>query len=487
MADDLVGKTIAEKYRIESLITPGHAGDLYRATHTLMDKPVIVVLMPAASGADMDAMQRFFDAAKAAARVVHPNILNVTDFGRDAGGHAYAVCDAATGETLKQAIHREGQMDASSAAALAEQIAAGLTAAHGTGIIHGNLTAGQVLLADPGDGTTVGKVFGFETPNPINASDDVTATAAADFAYIAPEQCAGADDADERGDIYSLGVILYEMLAGVVPFSGEKPTDVMLKHIEEMPAPLVAFRKDLPDVIEPIVLKAVAKAPELRYQTAEGFSEDLRSFILGTPATKAAAAGGFWKTTVMVLVGVAALASALIYATYTSRTEPATVLQPDVNGMPVQPIGPATGTEEQMLAAMSAMSAGDANAELTAPDTLPGGDGYNPWATGVPPPGAPQYIPPGGQVYTLDPNTGSQFMPPDGGVVLVPVPANTNTATRPSPTPARSPGANANTAPARTPTPAPTQERTPPPRATRTPAVRDTPDTSDEPGEGAPR
>ena len=127
-----------------------------------------------------------------------------------------------------------------------------------------------------------------------------------------------------------------------------------------------------------------------------------------------------------VIIGITLLGGALIYATYTKQTIPVTQLQPDANGQPVQPINPATGAEEQTLAAMPGSIPGSmSNTDLMAqpPGTLPGGDNYNPWATGAPPPGAPlpTYIPPGGQVYTIDPNNPSQFCRTTERV-LVPVP-----------------------------------------------------------------
>jgi hypothetical protein len=156
-----------------------------------------------------------------------------------------------------------------------------------------------------------------------------------------------------------------------------------------------------------------------------------------------------WQTAFIVLFGISVLAVALIYATSSKKTDPTVQLQADAGSLPVQPIGPATGAQEESLARLPSMTDAEimatANSMAQPPGTLPGGDGYNAWANGgAPPPGAPpaQYVQPGGQYYTIDPNTGSPFMPSDGGVVLVPVPVNTNTAVKPSPTP-KNPAANA--------------------------------------------
>ncbi len=487
MADDLIGTTIAGKYRIDSFTLSSENGDLYAATHVLTERPIGLRVLPKVRSSQRDAATRFFDSARASAKFLHPNALNIADFGTDENGNSYAVCDDVKGGTLKATILRDGQMTVATVVEIAKQVAAALAEAHTAGIVHQNLTAENVLLAEQSDGSVTSKVFDFATPNAIERSGDVIEASATDFAYLAPEQCAGGEVADARGDVYSLGVIIYEMLAGVVPFTGEKPTDVMLKQIEEPPAPLSVFRTDVDPGFEKIFLKAMSKNPEMRQQSAREFYDELAAYSGdGSTASAAASGGNFWRTAFMVLIGVAALASALIYATSVQRTEPTTVLQPDANGLPVQPINPATGIEEQALASMPTYATDSLDGQpLTAPDSLPGGDNYNPWATGVPPPGAPpQYIPPGGQLYTIDPNNPSQFMPNEGGVILVPIPANTNTNVKPTPSP-RSSGSNTNTAPAETPAPTrsatPRQTPSPKPPASRPPANSPADD-----GEGEP-
>lgn len=220
------------------------------------------------------------------------------------------------------------------------------------------------------------------------------------------------------------------------------------------------------------------------------FAEDLELLSGGVPVQQKAAAApkrNIWQTAFIVLAGISLLAVALIYATSTKKTDPTTQLQADAGSLPVQPIGPATGAQEESLAKLPAMT----DAEIMAvqnsntalpPDSLPGGDGYNAWANGgAPPIGAPpqQYVPPGGQYYTLDPNNpGSQFMPPDSGVILVPVPANTSTTTaKPSPTP-KTQSANT-TQPTPAPATTPKPMATPPKPATSQPN-KDKPATTDK-------
>jgi len=467
MANSLTGTIIAEKYRLGDLLRSGEHGDLYEARHVLMDKPVSVRVLRPGVAADSENVEKFFASAKSASKISDPHIHNITDFGTDSEGFVYAVYEPLEGRSLKSVITEDGTFPVHTAIEAATQIAAGLSAAHAAGQIHGNLSTDNVMLTGS-EGISV-KVVEFGSPNPLIEERSEPA----DFAYLAPEQCSGSDAPDERGDIYSLGVILYEMLAGVPPFTGEKPSDVMVKHIEEMPPSLATFRNDIPESLEAVITKALAKNPDVRQQTAQEFAEELapvsETLAAHVPATPQ---NNLWKTAFIVLVGMTLLGAFLIYGTYVRRTEPTTALQPDANGQPVQPINPATGSEEQALAAMPALTADAiANSNLNqVPGTLPGGDNYNPWATGAPPPGAPATIPPGGATANVQ-TCGGPFMPCDGGVVLVPVPVNTNTNTaKPTPTP-KPPPANANTAPQVTPTP---QTNPSPAKPTPTPAARPT-------------
>lgn len=194
-----------------------------------------------------------------------------------------------------------------------------------------------------------------------------------------------------------------------------------------------------------------------------------------------------WKTAFIVLIGIVMLSAVLIYSTSSRRTEPTTVLQTDANGQPVQPLNPATGVEEERLAALPLDSLG-ANSNVSAlPGQLPGGDGFDPWANGgKPPTGAP--VGSGGGYMTI-PNGGSQFMPPDcilqpSGIYLCPVPTNANAAARPTPTP-RNNSANANVQASPTPATPANPKATPTPagpRATPTPRTRSTPAPAKTPG-----
>ncbi|MBK8466246.1 MAG: protein kinase [Chloracidobacterium sp.] len=437
MIDEFEGKIIAEKYRIESILRDSDLGVLYRGWHVMMDKPVTVKILAPALAVDKRFVERFLAEAKTLSQAANQNILNVTDFGTDTRGVSYTVYEAADGETVTSLVERDDQLSISQALNIAKQAASGIASAHSKNLRHGALTPEKIFLATSGENESV-KVLDFGI-QPVGWNSNT------DIEYLSPEQYADTNKGDARSDIYSLGVIIYKMLAGVVPFAGKTTNELKLKHDSEPPAPLSSFRSDLPPDLEPMILSAIAIDPEKRYQSMRAFAEDLELVSGGISVPQKAAAAptrNIWQTAFIALIGISLLAGALIYATSIKKTDPTVQLQADVGSLPVQPIGPATGAQEESLAKLPAMTDAEimavqsSNSALPM-DSLPGGDGYNAWANGgAPPIGAPpaQYIPPGGQYYTVDPN-GSQFMPQDGGVILVPVPANTSTAVKPSPTP----------------------------------------------------
>ena len=500
MINDVVGKLVADKYRISSLIRESQSGDLYRGNQEVMDKPVTVKVLPSAFAVDARWAKRFIDEARAASAVSHPNVLNITDFGTDAKGISYVVFEPTTATTLRDVAGNDGAFDQKRALGVARQIAAAVNAAHAKKIVHGHLDPNSIFV----DESDTVKVIGF-------GSDPLSVPRDADPRYLSPEQCTAFPAADERSDIYSLGVILYEMLSGIVPYDGATAADILAKQNSEPPPPMSAFRRDLHPEIEPIVLSAIAADPERRYPTMAAFAEDLEILAgrIGLPVMEAAAAAtagdapkrNIWQTGLVVFAGIAILAIALIYATSVRKTDPTTQLVADAGSLPVQPIGPATGAQEESLAKLPAMTDAEIMAtSMTTTDTMPGGDGYNAWANGgIPPAGAPLggstlgpplgqgippagYIPPGGQVYTVQPGD-SPFMDNFGGVELrckdmqtgqeVPCPSTAPPTVKPSPTP-KAPAGNTAAQPT-----TPVTGATPKPMAT--PPPKNVKPTTDQP------
>ena len=490
MLNQFIGQNLADKYQIDEVLRDGGLGKIYRATHLLMDKHVTVKILPPALAVDESIVKQFSAEARTVSHISHPNILNVTDFGSDRNGAVYIVMEDADGETLERIIEREGKFPVDRAIKITYQIAAALSAAHANGVIHHHLNSRNVLLTHTAHEPDIVKVLDFGSDSVYENDSFDEEIDLGNLKYLSPEQNSSVSEADERSDVYSLGVILFEMLAGEVPFSAENPTDFMMKQAENPPAPLSAYRSDLPAYIEPILIKALAKNPDMRYQTADEFARDLSRVSKNFSAAGIHSAveeveyttNNLWKTAFVVLVGVIGLSAAMIYFTQSKQTNPITQLPTDANAQPVQPLNPATGMNEQGSAGFVPYSADGMmpNSNMSIPQQIPNGDGYgdgyNPWATGRPPEGAPQYIPPGGQIYTI-PGDGSQFMPSDGGYILVPQPpnanVNANVSTKPSPTP-KALSNQANTQTQTAPTPAensPTTETKP----TVTPKMEKTP------------
>lgn len=478
MVNDFIGKLIADKYRIESLVSESDSGDLYLGRHDISGKPITMRILTPALSIDTRWAKRFLDEARTAAAFEHPNILNLTDFGTDSKGTVYAIYERVSGVTLQSILPGDPSFDQVRALDITKQIAAAAVAAHQQRAIHGTLSPANVFVENV-DGVETIKVLGFGAVN-MNVPRD------ADPRYLAPEQCTNFPVADERSDVYSIGIMLYELLTGETPFVGKTAADVRIKQ-NEPAAPLSVFRPDLHPQIEPIIQSALAIDAADRYQSVADLAEDLQrvsSEIGGSGAIAAAAGQNIWQTAFIVLAGIVLLGGALIYFTMGKKTDPTTAaLTVDANSLPVQPINPATGAQEdgliKMIGDTDASLMLNANSEMTPPGTMPGGDGYNPWANGgappigAPPIGAPQpvYTQPGGQIVTIDPNSPSQFMPNEGGIILVPIPANTSTDAKPTPTPK---GPTGNTAAQPTPTPA----ATPKPLATPIPK---SPKTTDKP------
>jgi serine/threonine protein kinase len=456
MINDLLGKNIAGKYRIDSLIRETELGDFYRGTNTETGVPVTVKILAPAMAIDVRYVDRFLAEANTAAAVSHRNILNSLDVGTDGRGLPYAVYEGVEGETLTAQLSHYGPMSEARAISIAKQIASALGAAHVKDLVHGGLNPNKVYIATA-DGVDSVKVYDFGVRS--HARNSMTAVP-----YVAPEQTKDIARTDKRSDVYSLGVLLYEMIAGEPPFRGSTPAAVIEKRNTEPPAPLSAYRHDLHAQLEPIILTAMAPDPERRYKSAVDMDEDLTRLVSETgaklPADNLVVAEpipskrSMWKTAAVVAAGIVLLSAGLIYATYTRQTNPTTTAKVDADSSPVQPINAATGAQEEAMLKMGDL--GDASlpgaVAGVAADTLPGGDGYNAWAnSGVPPAGAPlnsgqnygaappigapapTYIPPPGQTMTIDPNGGSQFMPNEGGVILVPIPKSTEPKASPTP------------------------------------------------------
>ncbi|MCU1267953.1 MAG: hypothetical protein JWM21_4271 [Acidobacteria bacterium] len=278
--DPLVGETLAGKYRVEERLSVGGMGTVYRGTHILMDKKVAIKVLRPSLAADEKIVARFSREARAASRISHPHALSVTDFGEDEGGVVFLIMEFLNGRTLKEVIRQDGPLPLTRAVEIMRQIGSALDAAHAEGVVHRDLKSDNIMLLTT-TGADYAKVLDFgiakikegtgELDPGLTSPDLIIGTPQ----YMSPEQCSQSEQIDSRSDIYSLGVILFEMLVGHVPFVGDSPTSVMLKHLQEVPPSVLDERKDLPVGVETVVKRALAKRRDDRYQTAGALVEDL--------------------------------------------------------------------------------------------------------------------------------------------------------------------------------------------------------------------
>src|SRR4030095_9299190 len=269
--DALLGQTLAAKYRVDARLNEGGMGTVYRGTHVLMDKTVAIKVLRPSLAADEKIVARFSREARAASRISHPNALSVTDFGEDDSGHVFIVMEFLSGRTLKQLIRDEGPLPLARVVDITRQIGDALNAAHSHGVVHRDLKSDNIMLLDTMTGDYAKVLdFGIAKINEPDGKVDTNLTAPnlviGTPQYMSPEQCSQDSEIDSRSDIYSFGVILYEMLVGHVPFSGDSPTMVMRKPLQEPVPSVLDERTDVPPAIARVVARAMAKVRDNRYQ-----------------------------------------------------------------------------------------------------------------------------------------------------------------------------------------------------------------------------
>jgi serine/threonine protein kinase/ketosteroid isomerase-like protein len=276
---------IADKYRLDSLLGRGGMGAVYAGTHVDLDRPCAIKLLLSDFTSDTDALERFRREARAAARLNHPNVADTYDYGVMADGGAYIIMELVNGQTLREYMDAAGSMPVEEAVEIARQVANGIDSAHRSGIVHRDLKPSNIILTRDHQEQLLAKVVDFgvaklkeysTTGGGLTASGSLIGTPR----YMSPEQCSG-HTTDGRSDIYSLAVILFEMLAGQPPFDAPSATAIAIKHIQQPPPPLKEFRPDASDLLEQILMRALDKDPEKRPQTAADFAKELSQVAAG--------------------------------------------------------------------------------------------------------------------------------------------------------------------------------------------------------------
>lgn len=267
-----IGTIIGDRYEILEKVGSGGMADVFRAKCHRLNRYVAIKILKQDYSEDTKFVTKFRGEAQAIAGISHPNIVGIYDVGEENGMY-YIVMELVDGITLKKYIEEKGKLSVKEAVGIALQIANGLEAAHSNHIIHRDIKPQNILIAR--DGTAKVTDFGIAK---AASSNTITANAMGSVHYISPEQARGGYS-DEKSDIYSLGVTMYEMLSGTLPFNGESAVAIALAHIQEEAVPLAALDATIPKGISNIVNKCMQKKTELRYSCVTDLIADLKMFL----------------------------------------------------------------------------------------------------------------------------------------------------------------------------------------------------------------
>ena len=268
-----IGSTFAERYQIIEELGKGGMGRVYRALDKKLNEEIAVKFIRPELAQDPQTVKRFRTELKAARQVIHKNVARMFDLNEE-GGIPYITMEYVRGENLKSLIRKVGRLDAKQAVPIAKQVAEGLAEAHRTGVIHRDLKPHNIMIDEEGAARITD--FGLAS---LKKPDDATLTSPGmgTPAYVSPEQVEGAAT-DGRSDLYSLGIVLYEMFTGRTPFQGDTPYSVALKRLTKAPPDPRGIQPDIPEALVQIIMKCLEREREKRYQSAEEMILDLEAW-----------------------------------------------------------------------------------------------------------------------------------------------------------------------------------------------------------------
>jgi eukaryotic-like serine/threonine-protein kinase len=267
------------QYQLIRKLGEGGMGDVYLAEHSLLKRPCALKLIKPEAGTDPVAMARFEREVQSAARLAHPNTIEIFDYGLTGDGTFYYVMEYLQGKSLADLVRTHGPIPAGRVIYLFRQVCAGLAEAHGLGLVHRDLKPANVFVAVRGGESDVSKVLDFglvkltRDPGAASLTSDMTVSGTPMF--MAPEQTVGDRSLDARADIYALGAMMYHALTGQPPFTGENPFEIMMAHSRDPVVPPSQLNPAVPADLEQVVLRCLAKKPEERFPTARALGQAL--------------------------------------------------------------------------------------------------------------------------------------------------------------------------------------------------------------------
>jgi serine/threonine-protein kinase len=293
-------RVYSNRYQVTHLIARGGMALVYRAQDQLLNRPVALKILYPELSANPSFVERFRREAQAAANLSHPNIVPVFDWGEDAGTY-FIVMELVDGQSLAEVLRGGRTLTASRTAQLGAQVASALGYAHRQGMVHRDVKPGNILITPEAQV----KVTDFGIAQAVASEDHLAeeGSVMGTATYFSPEQAGGAP-VDGRSDLYSLGIVLYEMLAGRPPFTGDTPLAVSSQHVHDTVTPLGQANPSVPRDLEAIVMKALAKSPAARYNTGDEMRSDLLRFVDGQPVLAANKTGAFAGADATQAVGV---------------------------------------------------------------------------------------------------------------------------------------------------------------------------------------
>ena len=260
----MIQRVLDQRYELQEQIGGGGMADVYKANDLLLNRPVAVKILHDQFKSDTEFIDKFNREAQAAARLSHPNIVNIYDVGVMDGAH-YIVMEYVPGRTLKDKIKQEGHLSVAEALTVAKGIASALAHAHANNLVHCDIKPHNILMMPDGSA----KVADFGIARAVTESTmTYTGNVVGSVHYFSPEQAKGTM-ITPKSDVYALGVVLYEMLTGTLPFTGETPVSVAMKHLQEEPVPVRQLDSSIPPVVEAIVARAMSKDPAMRPDASE--------------------------------------------------------------------------------------------------------------------------------------------------------------------------------------------------------------------------